>query len=586
LGYPRSVVLAFLLLAGQDDFLREVQAGLPHQGRMLVPAGASSLLVTGGPDIVTKEGALKVSVSRAGATAYEAQVQSPPTTIDVKKDDTIYLCFEVRSLSGGRESGEASWALFVQRPVEPWDNTGMASGSIGRQWRRLHYAWKAVKDFPAGELSFAFHVSQQPQVLEFRNFAAFNLGPTVPLAAIPVNRVTYSGQEKNAPWRARAEKMIDQHRKANLTVSVQQGGKAVRGAKVSVKHLKHEYPFGTFLDRNPKLSDEDAAQYRAQIPRLFNRVTIPIYWADWGWESEQERKGYFDRIAWAKENGLRMKAHTLVWPSMKWSPSRLRPLLQDPLKLRQTIVSEARQRVEILSKEPVENIDVLNELRSEREFGDIVGTSMYKELFDLSRAAWPKADLVYNDYDIFEGGGHNVGSREAVKSIIRRLQADKTPLTMLGWQGHFGESLTPPETVWKLLDEFAEFKLPIEITEFDVESRDEQSQADYTRDLLTAWFAHPRTSGFTMWGIHEKYHWKPLGAMFRSDWSPKPNLAEWVRLTQKVWTTNASATTSPQGSAAVRGFKGDYLITVEHGGKKVTKKAKLAGKSSRVVVSL
>jgi endo-1,4-beta-xylanase len=271
---------------------------------------------------------------------------------------------------------------------------------------------------------------------------------------------------------------------------------------------------------------------------------------------------------------------------MKWSPSRLRPLLQDPLKLRQTIVSEARQRVEILSKEPVENIDVLNELRSEREFGDIVGTSMYKELFDLSRAAWPKADLVYNDYDIFEGGGHNVGSREAVKSIIRRLQADKTPLTMLGWQGHFGESLTPPETVWKLLDEFAEFKLPIEITEFDVESRDEQSQADYTRDLLTAWFAHPRTSGFTMWGIHEKYHWKPLGAMFRSDWSPKPNLVEWVRLTQKVWTTNASATTSPQGSAAVRGFKGDYLITVEHRGKKVTKKAKLAGKSSRVVVSL
>lgn len=535
---------------------------------------------------MAKEGALKVTVSRAGKNPWEAQVASPNSQIDVKKDDTVYVCFEIRSLSGGRESGEAAWALFAQRPTEPWDNTGMASGTIGRQWRRLHYAWKAVADFPAGQLSFAFHVGQQPQVLEFRNFVGLNLGPSVPLSAIPVNRVTYAGQEKDAAWRAKAEKMIDQHRKADLSIRVERAGRPVRGAKVSVRLLRHDYPFGTFLDRNPRLPDADGARYREEVPKLFNRVTVPIYWSDWGWESEQERKGYFDRFAWANERGLRMKAHNLVWPSMRWSPSRLRPLLQDPPRLRQTIVSEARQRAQQLSKERFENVDVLNELRTENEFGELVGKSMYKELFDIAREAWPKADLVYNDYDIFEGGGLNVSSREAVKVIIRRLQADKTPLTMIGWQGHFGESLTPPEMVWKLLDEFGEFKLPIEITEFDIETRDEQAQAEYTRDLLTAWFAHPSTSGFTMWGFQEKYHWKPLGAMFRADWSPKPNLAEWVRLTQKVWTTSTALRTSAQGAASVRGFKGDYLVTVEHQGKKIEKRARLEGKGSRLKVSL
>lgn len=572
-----------------DAFTAEVRQSLPVLGQLLFTPGIQTLVPSGPTDVMrqsTEAGILTVEVLKPGATAFTAQVATPPSSAAIAPGDTVLAAFEVRSTAGGRETGEALFTLYGQQPAPPWQGLGSLSGTIGRQWRRFFFSARAAQAFPAGEFQITIHVSQQPQTFQFRAFTALNLGQNVDASKLPFNAVRYEGQELTAPWRKKAAQMIEQNRKAELTVAVTKGRRPVRNATVQVKLARHEYPFATFLDRNPMIQDADGAQYRKWVPQLFSQVTVPIYWSDWGWESETERKGYFDRFAWSRQQGLRMKAHNLVWPSFRWSPTRLQALRSDPPALRKTIVDEARERAKLLSSQPFVNVDVLNELRSEHEFADIVGKSLYKELFDIAKAAWPKAELVYNDYDVFEGGGHSLSSREATKAIIRRLQADKVPVTTLGWQGHFGESLTPPETVWKLIDEFKEFGLPLEITEFDVETRDEKAQADYTRDLMTAWFAHPRTTGFTIWGFHEAYHWKPQGAMFRRDWSPKPNLREWQRLTQEVWTTRATAKTSAKGEARLRGFRGEYEVKVTLGGATKTVKGKLTGKGSRLVVAL
>ena len=55
--------------------------------------------------------------------------------------------------------------------------------------------------------------------------------------------------------------------------------------------------------------------------------------------------------------------------------------------------------------------------------------------------------------------------------------------------------LTPPSTVLRLLDRYAKLKLPIKITEFDVDVAGESLQADYTRDFLYASFSHLSVSG-------------------------------------------------------------------------------------------
>ena len=592
-----GLLISTTLLSKSDPMSAEVQRLLPPDAQVLFPLGPGSLTPSGLSDAMKTGLAsessslsgsrLQVQVLRKGANQYEVQVLSGPSLLPVKKGQVLLMAFDMRSPEGGRESGEGTWYAGVQRSAPPWDGVMSSDGPASKDWRRFYISGVADKDYDKGALQATFHIAQQPQTIEIGGFACFLMAEGTDRSKLPVTKVTYRGQEPNAPWRKRAAEMIDKHRKAPLTIKVTRGGKPVSGAIVEVRQTKSSYPWGTFLDLDPTESTPASARYRDLVPKLFNRVTVPIYWADWGWENETTRKGYFNRMAWARENKLPMKAHTLVWPSMQWSPSRLRPLLEHPDQLRKTIMDEAQARFDQLKDQPFVNMDVLNELKTEQEFGKIAGFSFYSDLFKAARRSFPKADLVYNDYGIVSGGGNNVGAQQEVKRWIRRLRADGAPLTKLGFQGHFGEALTPPERVWEILDEFhGEFKLPIEVTEFDVDTRDEAAQAAYTRDFALAWFAHPATSGFTMWGFWEGAHWKPNGAMYRKDWQPKPNLAAWTELTQETLRTRAKLKTDAKGEVNLRAFHGDYELYAALGQARGAKKVQHGPVGTTLIIDL
>jgi len=108
--------------------------------------------------------------------------------------------------------------------------------------------------------------------------------------------------------------------------------------------------------------------------------------------------------------------------------------------------------------------------------------------------------------------------------------------------------------------------LPINITEFDINTKDEELQADYTRDFLIACYSHSRVSGFIMWGFWQQDHWKPDAAMFRADWSEKPNAKVRRDLVADKWRTRLDLTTNAQGEVAGRGHLGAYAIIVTTGG--------------------
>lgn len=572
-----SLILGLLAVqSSSDPMVEAMRRELPGGAELLFQAGPENLTASGPADILESarrdeasapaRKLLQVKVKRKGVNQYEAQVLSNPSQVPVRKGQAVLLALDVRCPQGGRESGEGVWWAAIQRSVSPWDSIAFSDGPAGSGWRRFFVSGVADKDFDKGVLQISIHVSQQPQTLEFGGFACFVLPEGTDRSKLPFTKVTYPGMEPNAAWRAKAAQMIEKNRKAPLTIKVTRQGRPVKGAVVSVRQTKSSYPWGTFLDLDPTEDTPQAAKYRDLVPKLFNRVTVPIYWADWGWESQHSRKGYFNRFEWAKSKGLPMKAHNLVWPSMAWSPSSLKPLLEKPDELRRKIMTDAQGRLDMLKDQPFVNVDVLNELKTEQEFGKIAGFGFYADLFKMSRKTWPKADLVYNDYAIISGGGGNISAQEEVKKWVRRLRADGAPVTKLGFQGHFGEGLTDPERVWQILDQFySEFRLPIEVTEFDIDSRDTGAQAAYTRDLMTAWFAHPATSGFTMWGFWEGAHWKPNGAMYRRDWSPKPNLAVWTELTQKKFRTVQTLKTDKKGQVTLRGFHGDYEIKATSG---------------------
>ena len=145
----------------------------------------------------------------------------------------------------------------------------------------------------------------------------------------------------------------------------------------------------------------------------------------------------------------------------------------------------------------------------------------------------------------------------------------------IGLQGHFPARVTQMDDLMKRFDRFAAFGKELEITEFDINTSDEATQADYTRDFMTAAFSLPSVKAFLMWGFWEGAHWIPRGAMMRRDWSLKPNGDIYKDLVFKRWWTNADGKTGAQGTFATRGFLGDYEIEVKAGGKAKTVRVSL-----------
>ena len=185
---------------------------------------------------------------------------------------------------------------------------------------------------------------------------------------------------------------------------------------------------------------------------------------------------------------------------------------------------------------------------------------IYVRLFKLAHELDPKPILFINENTILTEGGKTEAQQTELERMVRTLLSKGAPVQGIGMQAHFGQALTPPTEIWRIVDRFAKFGLPIQITEFDLPIDDVQAQADYTRDLLTAWFAHPATTGFTMWGFWAGSMWQPVSGLVDKHWNVRPNGQAWIDLVKKRWWSDTTVVTDANGVAKVRVFKGDYEI--------------------------
>jgi hypothetical protein len=212
---------------------------------------------------------------------------------------------------------------------------------------------------------------------------------------------------------------------------------------------------------------------------------------------------------------------------------------------------------------------VINETRTNHEVMDNLseGDLAMVDWFEQTRAADPHAKLYLNDYGILSSGGStNTANQQQYIDTLEFLIDNGAPIDGVGFQGHFSpDSLTGPEQLWDIFDRFDELGLDMQITEFDLATANEELQAMYTRDLMTAVFAHEGFNAFVMWGFWADAHWRPDAAMFRSDWSLKPNGEEYLDLVFNQWWTDEELAANTVGEATVRGFKGEYEVSAEFG---------------------
>jgi GH35 family endo-1,4-beta-xylanase len=400
-------------------------------------------------------------------------------------------------------------------------------------------------------------------------------------------RITYDGMEPGAAWRAEAEKRIDELRKESLKVNVvDSAGNPVKDASVKVKMTRQEFGFGTCVnDRSLEGNSKDAVNYRKYLKEWFN-IAVMENSLKWGsWEKNRERP--IKSVDWLNANGIPVRGHNLVWPSWKYLPEGLEKLKNNPKQLKKRIEEHIKDEVTAM-KGKVFAWDVINETYNNHDLMDILGKGICVEWFKLARKYDPAPVLFVNDYGILEDDKPHVDYYE---QYIAGLLKDGAPVGGIGMQSHFYARLIPPKRLLELLDRFGRFGLEIDVTEYDaylqgfVADR-EQLAADYMRDFMTAMFSHPAVKNILIWGFWEGAHWRPSTALIRRDWSLKPSGRMWEELVLKKWRTNASGQTDIKGEYAVRGFLGDYDITVEFKGKVKTIKSKLAKGSPTITVKL
>ncbi len=376
------------------------------------------------------------------------------------------------------------------------------------------------------------------------------------LAALFVLLLPASAQS----WREQANARIDKIRKGDLSVQVVDNrGRPVPNARVRVRMTRHAFGWGTAIAAQQLLAaTPDAEKYRQAFLDNFNMAVFEndLKWPQW----EQNRQRALDGIQWMRDHGItRIRGHNLVCPSWRWLPKDLRTLQDHPAALRARVLSHIKDTASA-TRGLLEDWDVLNEPYTNHDLIDILGAVEMAAWFKQAKEFDPSARLFLNDFGILSAR-RDLAHVDNFFETLEFLAAHGAPIEGIGMQGHFSTPV-PPEKMLETLDRFAKLNKPIRITEFDFNTPDEQLQAEFTRDLLTVCFSHPRVDAFLMWGFWEGRHWKPRGAMLRRDWSPKPNYEVWRGLVHKQWWTDTTGVTSKDGTLTVRAFRGDYSIEV------------------------
>lgn len=411
-------------------------------------------------------------------------------------------------------------------------------------------------------------------------------------AALLLSRLAWCAEQNrpkptDAEILAQAKGRIEQHRKGDGTIHVRDAhGKAVRGARITVEQLRHDFLFGCnfFMFgrcRQPELEE----QYRQRFTALLNYCTLGFYWANYEHERGQPNYEYTDTVAaWAREHGLTCKGHPLVWDhpagSPRWLPDDPKEIERLSLARVREIVSRYQGRIDIW--------DVVNEAthladnRNKTKMADwaaALGAVPYvEEHLEAARAANPRATLLVNDYRI----------DPPYYRILESLRRDgKSLFDTVGIQSHMHGRVWPLHKVWDDCDTYHKLGLPLHFTETTIVSgprngaggnwgattpEGEDRQADLTTKFYTALFAHPAVEAITWWDFSDRGAWQGAAAGFlRRDMSPKPVYDRLLALIKGEWWTKADATTDDGGKVQLSAFYGTHHITAQlPGGQSVT----------------
>jgi endo-1,4-beta-xylanase len=237
-------------------------------------------------------------------------------------------------------------------------------------------------------------------------------------------------------------------------------------------------------------------------------------------------------VAFAQQNGMKVKGHTLVWHSQlpPWVSA-----ITDPTALHEAMINHVTQ-VASHYRGQVIAWDVVNEAVADggqsfrnSTFYQYLGAGYIDDAFNAAHAADPGALLFYNDYGA-EGGG---AKSDYVYNMVKGMLARGVPIKGIGLQMHTGPADTSPSAaqVAANMQRLEALGLNVVISEMDVQicTSNAATQRIRFHDIVAVCVAEPLCLAVTVWGVSDKYSWlngagcaTPQPLLFDDSYSSKP----------------------------------------------------------------
>lgn len=525
----------------------------------------------------------------------------------IMKGDVLLISFWMRRPHAGGQPNNVYFSV---------DTKSETSGytyqlSAYREWKQHVRSYVAPIDYDLSSSNIRIDLGEAGKIAEIADLRLINYGPSRDLATLPKSTVMYPGRAADAPWRKEALERIEKIRKGDIWVRVvDDEGDPVANASVTIAMQKHAFGFGNAVNSEVLGADksdfpiqpkgkvtvtwEEAQKYREVVKKYFDRVTFESELRPGNWQqmksghpawSRKHRILMENTLPWLNANHIAARGHYIGWAPMDFNAVEKR-FVGNP-QAHRAWLWEHMADVLPETSEFVTEWDTINHIIGwgqhtyEKEYG---GPDIYAEILAEARRLAPNATHAINEGKVLPDGY----KRDPYKRIIRFLNEQNQAPDLVGFMAHFGlTTLTPPEELLEVYDDFAKIAPRMQLSEFDVEVGDDDAlQADYYRDVMIATFSHPNFEAIVQWGFWEKMHWKPNAALWREDWSLKPSGQIFVDLVAKRWWTNETAKTNADGNCQFRGFLGDYTVSVVHEGKTTEARAVLDGGGKRILVRL
>jgi len=406
-------------------------------------------------------------------------------------------------------------------------------------------------------------------------------------ASAAFSRSLFGEKEQRNEILDEAQARIEKYRKGNAVLKLAgPDGKPLRnGLAVKIDQKRHKFLFGCNIFKLGRCSTpEGNAAYEKRFAALLNFATLPFYW--WNYERQQgqpddERTDQI--VRWCKAHNVKTKGHPLAWNYVdpRWLPDDPDKAMKAQLKRIGRCVGRFRNDIEIW--------DVVNEAThydrdSVKKQAPILteairkmGVGAYvRQAFKEARQANPKATLLINDY--------RTDPDYAGKVISELIDENDRPLyDVIGIQSHMHGGVWPVRKTWEVCERYAKFGKPLHFTETTVVSGPksqqgwlttpggEKNQARQVAEFYRVLFSHPAVEAITWWDFTDQNAWQQAPAgLVRADMTPKPAYEELERLIKNQWWTQAETITNAEGAARFRGFLGEYEVSSQVDGKKLS----------------